>query len=72
MRRSELALVRVPDLEPGQRVRMPRQRPLQTVVDVHSEETDAGRVFILNTDVGAYVCEPTDLIDTEVNGEVWL
>lgn len=69
MPRSETAFVRVTELEPGQRVRMPRTPRLQTVVSV--EETDEGTV-ILGTDLGAYVCESTDLIDAEVNSEVWV
>jgi hypothetical protein len=63
--------VRVSELEPGQRVRMPRmsRTRLQTVVGVHKEDSGA---VVVNTDMGAYVCEPTDSVDAEVNGEVWL
>lgn len=66
----ELIMVRVSELEPGQRIRLPRMssRAVQTVVSVH--ESDEG-AFILGTDVGAYVCDPADMIDAEVNSEVW-
>lgn len=69
MRLSELVLVRAGDLEPGQRVRFPRDRAreLQTVVSV--DEDDCG-TFRIRTDVGTYVCRDSDLIDTQEIAEV--
>lgn len=66
---SELASVRVSALEPGQRVRMPRVRALQTVLRV--TETDEGTT-VVDTDAGAYVCDTHGFVDAEINGEVWL
>lgn len=75
MPRSELILVRVTELEPGQRVRMPRtpRHRLQTVVSVEAGELGA---VLVHTDIGAYVCDRSDMVDveemSETDGGRWL
>jgi len=64
MPRSELVLMRVTELEPGQRVRLPRtsRTRLQTVVSVQAGELGTVQVY---TDLGVYVCNRSDMVDVE-------
>lgn len=61
MPRSDLVHVFARDLEPGRRVRLSCAKGLVSVVDV----TEDDELCVINTDRGAYVCGPLDLIDAE-------
>jgi hypothetical protein len=69
---NDLVRVRAEDLEPGRRVRLDRKRGLQCVISVSLERSNAGVTCIVDTEAGAYVCAPTDLLDAEDDGEVWV
>lgn len=63
MPRSELVRVRVRDLAPGQRVRMPRTRALLTVVCVGEDEHGT---YVVHTEDGAYPFDSDiELVDAE-------
>lgn len=64
---SDLVATRAGDLVPGQRVRLPRQRDLVTVIDVTIDECGTR---IVHTDGGTYPCNNHTLIDAEDGGEV--
>jgi hypothetical protein len=66
---NDLVRVRAEDLEPGRRVRLDRKRGLQCVISAAHDP--ATGTFIVDTEAGAYVCAPTDLLDAEDDGEVW-
>lgn len=59
---SNLVRVRACDLEPGRRVRLPRRRNLQMVVDVTHDEHGT---CLVQTDEGVYPCNNHTLIDAE-------
>jgi hypothetical protein len=63
-RRSDLVAVRVGDLEPGRRVRLPRMRSRELVEVLGVTENEHG-VCIVETERGSYPCEKHDLIDAE-------
>lgn len=61
-RRSDLVGVRACELEPGRRVRMPRTRHLVEVISVTEDEHGT---CIIDTELGAYPCQASTLIDAE-------
>jgi hypothetical protein len=66
-RSNSLVAVRAYDLEPGQRVRLPGERRLSTVLDV---DTEAHPTLVIRTDDSTYRCESCDLIDAQEDSEV--
>jgi dienelactone hydrolase len=66
-RLSELVRVRAEDLEPGRRVRMPCTIVLSEVVGVR---TTIEGMCVADTELGAYVCDPRCLVDTEDSEDV--
>lgn len=62
MPRGELVAVRAGDLEPGQRIRLPRRRGLVTVIEVRDDEYGT---CLVDTEAGVYPCNHHSLIDAE-------
>jgi hypothetical protein len=62
-----LIAIRAYDLEPGQRVRLPGERRLATVVAIDDRAHPALVIF---TDGPSHGCDGCDLIDAEENSEV--
>lgn len=54
--------VRASDLEPGQRVRLPRTRNLVELISVTQGENGT---CLLDTENGTYPCDASTLIDAE-------
>jgi hypothetical protein len=66
-RSNSLVAVRAYDLEPGQRVRLPGERRLSTVLDVDAASYPT---LHIHTDALSYDCDSHDLIDAEESSEV--